>query len=608
MYDILLKHLESTLSANGIAAYIWDISGDDMTWSGDVAHLFGDEAIDRNALNMRVSPQDLPQRLSSLRALADGYDADSNEHSVTIHYKVRGENGHFTDVVETASVKKNESGAVIICGFIRRADNGNNSAARPQAVAAPPTPVATLQAQAAPPAAAMDGGPVCALHQGRKAMGSKLDLWFSQKGRNQQSVSYLMAVGIDRTSMFNEVMGHRQVDEIIEQTGQRLKKIIGDAGVVCRIDGDVFGLFFEKAPHNEMAAVARHILTNFQYSPVKVGDRSVVLSLSIGGVLVRHIPGRDGAAFLTKAEAALRKAKEKGRNCFVAYHDASEDFNRHKTLLESGACVINALKEKRFRLAFQPVMGAQTHQVSFHEGLIRMQDEDGQILPAGSFMPAIESLGLSRIIDQQALLLAIEELEMFPDLNLSVNVSNLTLAGQDWLRSLVSALRDRPSLAQRLIIEITESAVIQNIKRTEKIVNTLRDLGARVALDDFGAGYTAFSQLKDLNVDIIKIDKSFIRNIDQDHNHLFVQTLQRLADGVNVETVGEGAETHSEAQILREDGITHIQGYVYGFPQVERVWLPKDHMNRRILFNESNGDREDIFVDKILHGINLVGH
>ena len=138
-------------------------------------------------------------------------------------------------------------------------------------------------------------------------------------------------------------------------------------------------------------------------------------------------------------------------------------------------------------------------------------------------------MGLSRLVDHHALRMAIQELTMFPDLRLSVNVSNLSLNTHDWLRNLVSALRDRPSVAQRLIVEVTESAVINDPTTLKRIVSTLKDLGCRVALDDFGAGYTAFSQLKDLKVDIVKIDKSFIRNINEEHNHLFVRTLKSLA-------------------------------------------------------------------------------
>jgi EAL domain-containing protein (putative c-di-GMP-specific phosphodiesterase class I) len=135
-------------------------------------------------------------------------------------------------------------------------------------------------------------------------------------------------------------------------------------------------------------------------------------------------------------------------------------------------------------------------------------------------------------------------------------------------------------------------------------VRTIQDLGARVALDDFGAGYTAFAQIKQLDVDLVKIDKQFIRNIGQSENHLFVKTLQSLADGVDIETVGEGVETMTDAKQLIRDGINHIQGYAFGFPSVERVWLPKDHIYRKIVkedtaVTKAMGDakRDDLAID-----------
>jgi EAL domain-containing protein (putative c-di-GMP-specific phosphodiesterase class I) len=278
----------------------------------------------------------------------------------------------------------------------------------------------------------------------------------------------------------------------------------------------------------------------------------------------------------------MRAAKEQGRNCFVAYKESHQQTGGARLLLESGNAFLRALKDNRVRLAFQPIISTAKENVSFHECLIRMVDENGKLHSAAQFIPAVEKLGLGHLVDQFALRAAIQELTMFPDLNLSVNVSNLSLTHQDWLRGLVAALKDRPSVAQRLIIEITENTMMGDLDRTLRVIGTLRDLGCRVALDDFGAGSTAFSQLNQLDIDMVKIDKSFVRNISRDHNHLFVRTLQTLAEGIDVETVGEGAETANDARTLAGDGINYIQGYVYGFPQIERVWLPKDHAYRQV--------------------------
>ena len=177
---------------------------------------------------------------------------------------------------------------------------------------------------------------------------------------------------------------------------------------------------------------------------------------------------------------------------------------------------------------------------------------------------------------------------MFPDVSLSVNVSNLSLNDPDWLRGTVVALRDREDIAKRMIVEITESAVIHDMDKTLRVIRTLRDLGCGVAIDDFGSGYTGFSQLKEMAVDIVKIDKTFVRNMAEKENHLFVKTLQMLADGLGIRTVGEGAETMTEAKLLANDGINLIQGYAFGYPSIDRCWLPKDHDMRKVIVPPTN--------------------
>jgi len=150
-----------------------------------------------------------------------------------------------------------------------------------------------------------------------------------------------------------------------------------------------------------------------------------------------------------------------------------------------------------------------------------------------------------------------------------------------WLRSLLRQLEGAPEVAERLIVEITETVALKDMTRAISFVRTLQALGARVALDDFGTGHTSFKQIKELGVDIVKIDKGFVRRMGSTKdNRLFVQTLQKLAEGCEVETVGEGAETAHEAEMLQKDGVTYIQGYVYGFPSVERLWLEQSDNER----------------------------
>ncbi len=550
-------------------AYIWNSGTDRFEWAGDTQGFFGIDAEDGPCDNARfhklLNPMEVPERLSALHD-ALGRDPEHGPGSkFTANYKLRRSDGVTVEIEESASVQYDEdTGHKLLCGVLKVQGSVHSaSGAARHAENVVPAPVETGF-----------------VNYGRIAMQRKIEEWFDTRDHGRRSFGYFLAVGIDRMALYNDVMGTRYADEIIEKTGDRLRQIVGASGHVMRIDGDVYGMFFREAPHNEMAAVAKYVLNNFYNVPLDSSRGPVGVGVSVGGVTLNR--AADPPSALTMAEMAMRVAKDKGRSCFVSYEEAASDAEDNRFLLQSADTLMRAMKDDRLRFAFQPVMGSRNNAVSFHECLMRLIDDKGTLVSAGEFIPAIERLGLSRLVDQFALKMAVQELSMFPDVTLSVNVSNLTLADPDWLRNLVASLRDRPSVARRLIVEITESAVIYNIDKTKQIVRTLQDLGCRVALDDFGAGYTAFSQLKDLQVDIVKIDKHFIRNIGEEHNHLFVRTLRTLAEGVNVETVGEGAETLAEAKLLATDGIDHIQGFVYGFPRVERVWLPKDHLHREI--------------------------
>lgn len=575
MNDVWFKHLATSLSENGLIAYIWDSEKDRFEWAGNVSALFGSSVseapIGSADLHGLINPQYLPRRLAAFHDMMKQKAVGDDVPMMKVIYKLRHVNGMQVNVEETASLYMSADGQAFVRGILRVLVNEV-------------TPVFT---SAKSTVTTMDRG---SGHFGRMAVIQKIGEWQArhiENGEGHNGRGYLLVAGIDRLSMYNEAYGPRYADDLLEKTGQRLSQIVGKNGFVHRTDGDVFALFFPDSSHSEMASVAKYVLNNFQGRPLQSENGPIVVSLSIGGMQMDHTHQTDAATYLVNAELAMRHAKDQGRGCYVSYVESDDRVQGRRMLLTSGDQFLKALKDNRVKLAFQPIMRADNREASFHECLVRLIDEDGNMHAAEQFFPAIEKMGFSGLVDQFALRTAINELTLFPDLSLSVNVSAATLVNRSWLRGLVLALRDCPSIARRLIVEVTESAALEEPERVMIVVNTLRDLGCRVALDDFGTGYTAFAQLRDMDLDIVKIDKSFVRNIGKDNNHLFVKTLQSLAAGVDVETVAEGAETMGEADMLALDGIDYIQGYIYGFPQVERVWLPKEHARRRI-FEENN--------------------
>jgi EAL domain-containing protein (putative c-di-GMP-specific phosphodiesterase class I) len=165
------------------------------------------------------------------------------------------------------------------------------------------------------------------------------------------------------------------------------------------------------------------------------------------------------------------------------------------------------------------------------------------------------------------------DLEANPDVTLAFNISGVTAADRGWLRTLIARLKDRSDLASRLIVEITETAALHDLEDSARFVSIIRDLGCRVAVDDFGAGYTTFRHLKALPVDVVKIDGSFVRNLaDNKENQLFIRNLLSLARAFNLVTIAECVENLEDAEILASEGVDLLQGYYFGKPDVAPAW------------------------------------
>jgi EAL domain-containing protein (putative c-di-GMP-specific phosphodiesterase class I) len=198
-----------------------------------------------------------------------------------------------------------------------------------------------------------------------------------------------------------------------------------------------------------------------------------------------------------------------------------------------------------------------------------MKRPDGSIACAAEFIQVAEQFGLAKLIDHRVLELAIELLRATPGIKLALNVSAATAGDPQWLASLEAFTGKDRTLSGRLTIEITETAAISDVAETAKFVSALKALGCRVALDDFGAGYSSFRNLRQLGVDMVKIDGSFIQNLCTQHeDELFVRTLVELATKFGVITVGEWVGDEATARLLEKAGVGYMQGYFFGKPEL----------------------------------------
>lgn len=239
------------------------------------------------------------------------------------------------------------------------------------------------------------------------------------------------------------------------------------------------------------------------------------------------------------------------------------------------AMVRQAIDTKRLRLAYQPVvLGRDPDRVAFYEGLIRVLDPTGRVIPAKDFMNAVEGHEIGREIDCAALEMGLLALAQHPDLRISINMSARSIGYPRWIRVLRQGLSVGPTIGERLILEITESSAMLVPEIVIAFMDEMQTAGVAFALDDFGSGYTAIRYFKDFFFDILKIDAQFIRNIHRDpDNQALTAALLSIGKHFQMFTVAEAVETVEEAECLRQMGVDCLQGFLFGAPTVKPQFM-----------------------------------
>lgn len=294
-------------------------------------------------------------------------------------------------------------------------------------------------------------------------------------------------------------------------------------------------------------------------------SKAAAADILTGGVA---IGGHDCAG----ARTLMRRAQQALAQCgpstplVVRAEYAVRDDDKHRAVCEGiGA----ALGENRVFIALQPIVDAQTGAPALYEALVRVRSRAGTITGPGDILGAAEDSGLVADLDQRVLELALAYLEADEGSGktLSVNVSGASLRDPAWPARVEAALSERETLARQLVLEITETEAIVDLGASACALNRLRALGCRIAMDDFGAGHTSFRNLRALEIDIVKIDGAFVRNlVDSEEDQFFVRTLHALAKRIGARTVAEWVENAQSASLLAQWGVDYLQGAHYGMP------------------------------------------
>lgn len=381
-----------------------------------------------------------------------------------------------------------------------------------------------------------------------------------------------MLVGIDHLARVNDAFGFDVADAVILDIAKRIRARLRGGDVLGRFSGNKFGLILKNCTIDDMNVAAERFLAGIRDDVVPTKSGPVSVTASIGAVSVpRYARNADEA--VNRAHETLDAAKRRRAGSFGVWRPNAERDAQRRVNIRVTDEIVTALNERRIVLAYEPVVAAASREGAFYECLVRMEQGDGSTLLAPDIVPVAERLGLIRLVDHRVLELVVAELAASPHVQLSLNISPDTTMDPDWWASIESLMRAHPGVAERLIVEITETVAIQDIDDVRAFVGRLKHFGSRIAIDDFGAGYTSFRNLRKLGVDIVKIDGAFVQNITHSaDDRAFVQTLIDLARRLDIKTVAEWVQDEEAANLLRDWGCDFIQGRLIGLASAERPW------------------------------------
>jgi EAL domain-containing protein (putative c-di-GMP-specific phosphodiesterase class I) len=317
---------------------------------------------------------------------------------------------------------------------------------------------------------------------------------------------------------------------------------------------------------------AERLLLAVRDEVIHTSTGPVAVTASLGGIVApRH--AQTVHELLSRVHEALNAGKLRRRGSLEVFRPNVEREAMRRENMRASDAIIGALNGRRIIPAFEPVADAVSRRPAFYECLMRIGRPDGTLIGAKDVMPIAERLGLVRLIDHRMLELVVAELGEVPDLRLSVNVSPASTMDGTWCNALAASIAGKPGLAPRITIEITESAAIQNLEETRAFVARVKDLGCRIAIDDFGAGCTSFRNMRRLGVDLVKIDGGFVKNLaSSQDDQAFVRMLIGLAQQLGLKTVAEWVQDEACAALLTGWGCDYLQGALIGSATVERPW------------------------------------
>ena len=388
----------------------------------------------------------------------------------------------------------------------------------------------------------------------------------------------LAYLDLDRFKLINDLYGHNAGDEVLQQVCRRVMDMVSGNIQVGRVGGDEFVLVLSDTKMALATLVCQGIVRSIGNTLFRVGEKAFHVRGSIG--LIELVPGAAIKDALSTADRACREAKRGNHDGLVVYDRSAAAFREHEAELRLVELLSTSAATTGLYLDMQPIMSLKAPHDSLNfEVLLRMRDAQGNLVPTDRLISAAENCGRMGIIDRWVLSTTLawlntHERRLLNTRFVCMNLSGASLNDEKFMQDVFAMLRANADIARHLCIEITESVALHDLNNTRQFIDQVRSFGAKVALDDFGAGYTSFSYLKELPADLLKIDGSFIVNMNSHPaNVAIVEAIVNLAGNLGMQTIAEWAEDTATVQTLTEIGVDYVQGYVVARPQSPEMLL-----------------------------------
>lgn len=379
----------------------------------------------------------------------------------------------------------------------------------------------------------------------------------------------LLLLEVDSYKAINSTLGRTAADKLLIDLAKLIQRRLKETDIIGNLGGAEFGIILQGLTGEQVEAWAERLLASIRKHDFKTEHGYLNITATVG-ITFFEPEVRNADQLLIQGEYALFQAREKGYNRTQVYDSRGLDPAEAPWGWEYR--LRRALEKEQFILQFQPVVDLETFRVTGYEALLRLVDDDGQVIQPGVFLPWAERYGLIVEIDRWVLRKALEYLKIaekkgMKDLLLGINISGHTLADPEFREILLEEWAGGRAYAEALVLEITETAAVANLAEARGFVNSVRKLGPRFSLDDFGSGFSSLSYLKHLPVEFLKIDGNFIWDIASNPvDQELVKFMVQVAKLLNKKTVAEFVEDEYTAQLLREYGVDYAQGYYFGRP------------------------------------------